>query len=103
MWENLKRFFGNDLRFPCLTPQTVFFGFLSESKNKNSLLMNHILLIFKIYTYNCRQTASVSLQALLNKIIKIKKIEKNIATRYANIFEQFKAKWQVTDVKLKTD
>ena len=76
LWSNLKRFFGNDVFLPDLVPQAAFFGFLPELDVDNFLLLNHILLIFKIYVYNSRQSASVNFEALLKKIIKIKNIEK---------------------------
>ena len=48
--------FQNSLVLPTLTPQTAIFRFLdftnSDSKFKKSkLLINHILLIFKLYIY----------------------------------------------------
>ena len=103
LWSNLKRFFGNDVFLPDLVPQAAFFGFLPELDVDNFLLLNHILLIFKIYVYNSRQSASVNFEALLKKIIKIKNIEKKIASLNNNKFRRYRLKWQVTDAKLQTE
>ena len=45
----------NKLIIPALILQSVIFGFL-ESNHKSEMLINHILLIFKVYIYNSRDS-----------------------------------------------
>ena len=76
---------------------------LPEFEVKNFLILNHILLIFKIYVYNSRQNASVNFEALLKKIITVKNIEKKLASLNNNKLKHYSLKWQVTDAKLQIE
>ena len=55
-WSDLVQYFQNSFVLPILTPQTAIFGFLHSTNSdynskKNKLLINHILLIFKLYMF----------------------------------------------------
>ena len=52
-WQALINNFTQYLTFLTLNSQSAHLGYLNE-KIPNFLLLNHILLIFKIYVYNCR-------------------------------------------------
>ena len=54
LWSQLKIFFSTDLDLPLLTPQSAIFGFLAETDKKGSL----------------------DISRLINKIRKIKALEK---------------------------
>ena len=56
LWSNLVHYFQNSLVLPILTPQTAIIAFFDSTNSdynfkKNKLLINHILLIFKLYVY----------------------------------------------------
>ena len=59
LWSDLVHYFQNSLVLPILTPQTAIFGFLDSTNSdynfkKNKILINHILLISKLYVYRSR-------------------------------------------------
>ena len=78
LWSDLVQYFQNSLVLPTLTPQTSIFGFLDFKKNK--LLINHILLIFKLYVYRSRGKQFIHISNLIAEIKSAKAIEKVIAT-----------------------
>ena len=92
------KFFNGCFTLPGLTLQTAIFGFFDISNNNLSNLLNHILMIFKLYIFKSRDLGHVNLVNLLSEIIKVKRIEKNIAIRNQNIFK-FNEKWNLTDSK----
>ena len=53
LWNDLNTFFENHLSLYDLTPQAAFFGF-TEKDLDNTILQNHLLLVFKIYLYKSR-------------------------------------------------
>ena len=78
LWSDLVQYFQNSLVLPTLTPQTSIFGFLDFKKNK--LLINHILLILKLYVYRSRGKQFIHINNLIPEIKSAKAIEKVIAT-----------------------
>ena len=54
LWQQLSTFFENNLILPTLTPQTALLGLWSENTNHDEPIINHFLLIFKLYVYNSR-------------------------------------------------
>ena len=67
-----------------LTSQTAILGILDSVSNNsfsenNKILINHILLIFKLYVYKSREKKLTNINNLMAKILKVKKIEKEIA------------------------
>jgi hypothetical protein len=64
LWQGLVSHFIHQLTFPTLNSQSAHLGFLDD-KIQNYLLLNHILLVFKIYVYNCREIKKLSLTGLL--------------------------------------
>ena len=51
LWTKLTGHLNRHLNLPHLTPQSAIFGFLDIS-NKDYLIVNHLLLLFKYYIYN---------------------------------------------------
>ena len=51
--NDLNTFFENHLSLYDLTPQAAFFGF-TEKNLDDTILQNHLLLVFKIYLYKSR-------------------------------------------------
>ena len=70
LWHALCNHFRQYLTFPTLTTQSAHLGYLNETI-ANYLLLNHILLIYKIYVYNSREAKKLSLIGLLSRIEKI--------------------------------
>ena len=53
LWNKLKSILSNNLNFLISTPQSAIFGFWNLDTNDH-LILNHLLLIFKMYIYNIR-------------------------------------------------
>ena len=66
-----------------MTPQAAFFGF-TEKDLDDTILQNHLLLVFKIYLYKSRSYGFVCLKSLLFEIKKINRLENKIAEANAN-------------------
>ena len=73
LWQSLTNHFNGLLVFPPLNPQNAHLGYLEEVAN--FLLINQILLIFKIFIYNSREIKTLSLAGLLAKIKKTYMLE----------------------------
>ena len=77
-----------------------FFSEFLDSTNsdynfkKNKLLINHILLIFKLYVYRSREK---HISNLIAEIKSAKVIEKEIATSNSKKTIAFKNKWHITN------
>ena len=84
LWLELVQCFQNTLILPTLTPQTAILGILDSVSNNsffenNKILINHILLIFKLYVYKSREKKFININNLIAEIRKVKRIEKEIA------------------------
>ena len=60
-----------------ITPQSTIFGFLDIS-NKDYLIVNHSLLLFKYYIYNAKDRKNLALEALMKNIKNIYDMDKNL-------------------------
>ena len=60
-----------------LTTQSFIMGICNLSEN--SLLPNHLLVIFKYYLYNAREDSNLSIEVLKASIYETKNIEKEIS------------------------
>ena len=63
------------LNTPVLTAQTVIFGLFNDSVS-NIHLVNHVLLLFKLYIYKSRNKHRLNTNELLANILNIEKLEK---------------------------
>ena len=93
LWKQLQNALLNILVLPNLTPQSAIFGFLNIEK-EYYLVINHLLLIFKLYIYKDRNCKRLNLQSLKRKIVKICNIEKDIAQKNTNKQKKFDEKWK---------
>ena len=82
LWLQLNRHLHSDLTFPVLTSQTTILGLFNDSVS-NVALINHILLLFKLYIYKSRIKHRVNINDLLENNVKIKKLEK--VTVFGNV------------------
>ena len=76
LWSELQLHYNRNLSLPNLTPQSAFLGFIEI--NENIIIVNHILLIFKMTIYRSRRKQRCILQLILNMIDRIYNTEKQI-------------------------
>ena len=95
----LNRHFHSNLTFPVLTPQTVILGLFNDSVS-NIHLINHIVLLFKLYIYKSRNKHRININELLANIFNIKKLEKVTAFGNAKKVAAYDKKWDITNRKL---
>ena len=93
LWNQLKSIPSNKLIFPTYTPQSAIFGFWDFYKNEH-LVLNHLLLIFKMYIYNARTTGYLNISHLLIYIKSIKDTEKKLCESNAKRRKKFNKKWK---------
>ena len=74
----MKSILSKNLTFPTSTPQSANFGFSDVDGNQH-LLLNHLLLTFKIYIYNARTTGYLNISYLLIYIKCIKDTKKKLS------------------------
>ena len=101
LWSELVQCFQNTLILPTLTPQTAILGILDSVSNNsffenNKILINHILLIFKLYVYKCREKKFININNLIAEIQKVKRIEKEIALNDSMKITAFRKKLHLT-------
>ena len=87
IWMSLNQKISSDL--PSLTPKSAFFGFYEN----DCMLINHIHIIFKISVYNNRDKGDCNFAYIINKILQIKKTEKNIVYLNENGRKKNEKKW----------
>ena len=76
----------NDISLPILTFRLLF-GFLNGIENRVHKITNHILLIFKLHAYKSRERGILELIRLINKIKKVKLLEKKSAQNHVRKLE----------------
>ena len=100
LWQQLATFFKNNLILPALTPQTALLGLWSDNTNHDEPIINHFLLIFKLYVYNSREKHRLSIMDLLTDIKEIKKTEYRLSSNSGNKRKIYQNKWRLTHEKL---
>ena len=93
LWNQLKSMLSNKLVFPISTPQGAIFRFWDLDTNEH-LILNHFLLIFKIYIYNARTSGYLNISHLLIFIKGIKDPEKKLCENDAKRRTKFNKKWK---------
>ena len=99
LWLQLNRRFHSNLKFPELTPQTAIVDIFNDSVS-NIHLVNHILLLLKLYIYKSRNKHRLNIHELLANILNIKKIEKVTAIGNVKKVAAYNKKWDITNRKL---
>ena len=102
LWSELVQCCQNSLILPTLTPQTAILGILDSVSNNsffenNKILINHILLIFKLYVYKSREKKFININNLIAEIRKVKRIEKEIALNNSVKTTALRKIWHLTD------
>ena len=88
LWHQLSDFLSQDLYLPHFMPQRSIIR-LYENRYQHLLLINHLILIFKFYIYNARNSRKLVFQRLITNIKKVRETEKNITSNYL----KFEHKW----------
>ena len=99
LWNDVNTFFDNHLPLYDLIREATFFGFTEKHLN-DSILQNHLLLVFKLYLYKWRSYGFVCLKSLLLEIKKINCLEKKIAKANTNKDKSYLLKWNKIDNQL---
>lgn len=92
LWASLKATLSPYLVLPDLEDKFALLGFY-EATYDNFKLVNHVLLLFKIYVYNARDSGFLSPNALLSKIVDIGKLELSLAPAGSNSYI-YEIKWR---------
>ena len=98
LWSELKLFFGGTIDLPDLIPQTAILGYLNI--DHDSIMINHLLLVFKQYLYKSRSKGYPSIIILLGRIKKVKQIEMKIAETNPMRSKNILKKWHKVTPKL---
>ena len=93
LWNQLKSILSNNLIFPICTPQSAIFGFWDLDTNEH-LILNQLLLIFKMYIYDARTTGYLNIIHLLIYIKGIKDTEKKPCENNAKRRKKINKKWK---------
>ena len=92
LWNKLREYFSQFINTPHSTLQSSIVGIFDN--NQHSMLMNHLILIFKFYIYSARSTKQLNFDNLKIAIEKIKEEEKELTS--SNELKLLK-KWRPID------
>ena len=93
IWNQLISVLSNNINFPISMPQSAIFRFWKLDTNKH-LILNHLLLIFKMYIYNIRTTGYLNISHPLIYIKGIKDTEKKLCENDTKRRIKFNKKWK---------
>ena len=74
--NKLRQYLSQFINIPQSTPQSSIVGIFVN--NQHSVLINHLLLIFKFYIYSAKNTKQLNFDNLKKTIKKIKELEKEV-------------------------
>ena len=87
-WEQLNKHYHDDLSLPSLTPYPAFSTLIKNKLNaqiKNKQIINHILLLLKLYIYKSWNKHRLNINNLSANILKIIKNRKRSAANSKNL------------------
>lgn len=87
-WEQLNKHYHDDLSLSALTPYPVFSDLIKNKLNaqiKNKQIINHILLLLKLYIYKSWNKHRLNINNLSANILKIIKNRKRSASNSKNL------------------
>ena len=90
LWVELKEILSPYLSLHDLHAQSALLGFFDDSQTK--LLLNHLLLIFKMYVYNSRSKLTLRLNELMENIRGIAKLEL-LSLEFFQLNNNYALKW----------
>ena len=74
LWLQLKTLLEPHLTLPFLNTKNALLGFY-DNDLEHAVLVNHILLIFKIYVHRSRSNKALNINDLKEKMLEIDKLE----------------------------
>ena len=83
LWNQLKSILSNNLAFPEMFTTECHLRILGLRYEWTTSILNHLLLIFKMYIYNARTTGYLNISHLLIYIKGIKDTEKKLCENNA--------------------
>ena len=93
VWKELQNYLKNYLTLPCLELQSAIVGFLEKSHD-DQILINSILLTFKMLLYKNRESKRFNLTQIVKNIKSREKIESAIARESGKLLFHSR-KWQI--------
>ena len=99
-WNSIKYFLRDNLVIPSLSPQSAIFG-LFEIDPDVFKILNHILLMFKYFVYNSRESQVLLFSKFLRNLQKVYYMEKRISKQSKRKKIIFDKKWKKIQNKLK--
>ena len=87
LWNCLCDVFEDYVSLPKLSPQSATLGFTSN--NENSILINHIVLLFKYYVYKSRKDRNINILAFINFLTRVYDTEKALSIKKNNLTEKW--------------
>ena len=97
LWEKLTEKLSRNLQLPILSPQSATLGFLNLEQN-TFIVINHILLIFKLFVYKEREKGKLCFDTFIRKIDSDKEtMKKKIDSGNATKTNYFNRKWIGTE------
>ena len=79
-----------------MSPQIATFGFV-KGNDKSFLIQNMILMVFKLYVYKSRVSGTLSFNAFLHQLVKVKNVEKGAAFNIKQKHDMFLKKWSIVE------
>ena len=92
LFSNLLSLLREKISVPRVTPQSAMLGI--TDKIENSILINHIILIFKYYVYNARKSGYLNICLLKNSIFNVMETERNLCKDDPKKLRNFRRKWR---------
>ena len=96
LWSSLQTVLAPNFMLPNLNSKFALLGFYEASPNDFTLL-NHILLLFKIYIYQRRPSKLLLIEGLINKIKEIASLECSLSSPGTTSYERYRNKWRPID------
>ena len=92
LWNQIRHFLSKSLNISLLTPQNAIFGLINQRENFS--ITNHLLFIFKFYTYNSRSSGKLNIEYLKSIVYKTRKIELEVSKTATIRKQKYINKWQ---------
>ena len=86
LWNCLCDVFKDYVSLPNLSPQSATLGFTSNMEN--SMLINHIVLLFKYYVYKSRKDRNINILPFMNFLTRVYDTEKALSIKKKNLMEK---------------
>ena len=93
LWLNLTNLFRTIIMLPILDAQCVVFGILNTT-DKDNLILNNILLMYKLTLYKNRMKNTITLNNVLHNLRSRENIEKSLVFNNQENYDFHNRKWK---------